>query len=74
MVRKYFKNEHEGQELLKMIKNNFKESSLNKVLSYERAYANQQIEEIKAENQQQIAQKNEEIAKLRKKLKENGIE
>ena len=74
MVRKYFKNEHEGQELLKMIKNNFKESSLNKVLAYERAYANQQIEEIKAENQQQIAQKNEEIAKLRKKLKENGIE
>ena len=57
-----------------MIKNNFKESSLNKVIAYERAYANQQIEEIRSETQQQLAQKNKEIAELRKKLKENGIE
>ena len=87
MVRKYFKNDNEGKELMKMIKNNFKESSLNKVIAYERAYANQQIEEIRSETQQQLkeseqqlkenklllAQKDKEIAELRKKLKENGI-
>lgn len=80
MVRKYFKNDNEGKVLMKMIKNNFKESSLNKVIAYERAYANQQIEEIRSETQQQLkenklllAQKDKEIAELRKKLKENGI-
>ena len=70
-----------------MIKNNFKELCLNKVIAYERAYANQQIEEIRSETQQQLkdseqqlkenklllAQKDKEIAELRKKIKENGI-
>ena len=63
-----------------MIKNNFKELCLNKVIAYERAYANQQIEKIRSETQQQLkenklllAQKDKEIAELRKKLKENGI-
>ena len=67
-------------ELLKMIKNNFKELCLNKVIAYERAYANQQIEKIRSETQQQLkenklllAQKDKEIAELRKKIKENGI-
>ena len=74
MVRKYFKNDNEGKELMKMIKNNFKESSLNKVIAYERAYANQQIEEIRSETQQQLSQKDKEIAELRKKLKKHFLQ
>ena len=71
MVRKYFKNDNEGKELMKMIKNNFKESSLNKVIAYERAYANQQIEEIRSETQQQLKENEQQLKESEQQLKEN---
>ena len=80
MIRKYFDDTPKGKELLKLIEREINKSALMDVIEYELDWRDQahkaEIEEIKKEltaKDQEINAKNQENARLKAKLEENGI-